>query len=298
MNFLRKISIIIAALFVPIFFASCGAKGSEGAGSSSPADGSDKKPNGYYSVSTKSDSDLMTGINDEEEPVTLSVAFSDGAIEWDDVSAHVYIVKIDGKQVESTGALSYVPSLSAGIYTAEVVAYLSFSPTKTISGQVEIFIPASPPTLFVEGDLIFWSETEGAAGYDIYKDGSLLCRVTESRYLAAQDGLYSVKVVFDDARMNSAMSEAVVVGEVELSAPIIRIDGDFIRWSAVPGAQLYVVYIEGAVATVCVDTFFELSLLYSLQYAQDYPEGIEVAVSAKSENADDSPLSNTVIYKK
>ena len=296
MSFLRKTIIIFIALLAAASLASCKAKGIESPDSSSPNDTHHGKSGNHYSVDSGPIIDVDDIDKDEVEP--LFVCFSGGAIRWDDVSAVVYTVKIDGEKAANTTDLYFVPSLSAGVYVAEVVAYLSLGSAKTMSGQVEIAVSANKPIIASDGYVISWDGVDGAVGYDIYKDGGFLCRVTDNSYAAAQDGLYSVKVIFADPRLNSPMSESVVVGEIELSAPAIFFDGDFIRWSAVPGAQMYAIYIEGDLAAVCFDNFYELGILYAQQYAESYPEGIEVSVSARAAGAQESPLSNVVTFKK
>ena len=179
MSFLRKTIIIFIALLAAASLASCKAKGIESPDSSSPNDTHHGKSGNHYSVDSGPIIDVDDIDKDEVEP--LFVCFSGGAIRWDDVSAVVYTVKIDGEKAANTTDLYFVPSLSAGVYVAEVVAYLSLGSAKTMSGQVEIAVSANKPIIASDGYVISWDGVDGAAraggggeGGEVGDDGFLV----------------------------------------------------------------------------------------------------------------------------
>jgi len=236
---------------------------------------------------------------DDYSGVELSVWIEGSELCWTDVSAVLYSVCV-GEDTFTTADTRIEHSLPAGIYEVSVRAYFSVEPLKFKDFTGEAVVRAQPPVLTVDGRTLTWSAATGDAVYNVYKDGKLLAQVAENRFVAEEDGLYSVSVVYGDNRLSSDASAAVAVGSVPLSQPSIFLTGTVISWSVVPGAEAYVVLAEGEVATVIFgenNVSVDFLSIYNNKYSQKYPGGVNVCVYARSSGADDSPRSETVFFK-
>ena len=99
--------------------------------------------------------------------------------------------------------------------------------------------------------------------------------------------------------MNSEQSESVVVGIKSLASPTLTRDGDYISWTEVVGAELYVIYANGFVAGMVQangETKINFRSTYNLKFASTYPNGVMLTIVACAAGLEDSPHSNEVLY--
>lgn len=309
MSLLKKITALLAVLGLSIFYACSWDSGTANGGQSYPPQSSEQPSSS--SSSTASDQteepELPNNSTSQDSSVdntnvaVLELHFDGQTLYWTDVSAEVYKVSLNGKD-HLTSQPHYEVSESYGIYTVYVDGYDNLGSPKTSFGVLEIVIKAPAPILKVENGVIVWTQLNGAIGYDVYLNETLITRQTSNSYTPLEDGKYSVSAVFADDRLNSPVSAYVAIGSQQLDSPVLKIEGDLLSWSAVGGADIYFICINGEkrYTIFAPQTSIKLSTIFlnNQSIAEDYPKGstVTITVFAVSETALDSSPSNSVEY--
>ncbi len=303
---LQKIIILSAvSIIMAIIISGCGfvdpPKNSNSAnmGNSAPHTESQSAD---FSSESNTDS-IQTGTGDSSgggdviDGVALIAEHVDGEIRWNDVDAAVYEIIIDGVSCDTT--TEHVFSLADythGVYSVEIRAYMSLGKGDYASAFIICVIRAETLTVTLQDRTLCWQAVNGAVGYKIYKDDAFITQISQTSYVAEEDGIYSVSVIFEDARLNSEKSIPIAVGNIALSAPTLTIEGSLLKWTEIPGAQMYFVCMgDERIATVMTNRL-DIGKIYANKYKEDYPDGITVYVYAAMGDKD-GPHSNTVTYK-
>lgn len=208
------------------------------------------------------------------------ISLNGNVVSWNAVeNAATYDVYVDDELKESTVLTSYTLILEPGSYGIRVKALPSDTKAYTASAfsNEVTYVAVSPsaevlsaPVLTLEGDVVRWSAIEHAVSYDVFVDGSLAANVTETSYslTIAENGSYRITVTAKGDGVNytsSAASEALTytVGESapeKLSAPVLTLEENVVRWSAVDNAVNYDVYVDGAFVENVTQTNYALDI--------------------------------------
>ncbi len=279
-------------------------------GSSLPSGGSSHSTGGEQSSQSPSGSSTSSSTNEISPPEPcladpiLKWNAEEGALSWNDVGATVYTVYLNGEYFGLTENLSYsVADLKYGIYSAEVRCYAELGDQAYSKGTLEFVVKAQPPEVAADGMTISWQAADGALYYEIYaRDDSgkvtFIAQIQGNSYTAEADGEYFVKVVFGDERLSSDLSAPVAVGDLPLTPPQnVRQEGDSIIWSAVVGAQLYIVYADGKTVYMGNATSFDFRSKFEERFAESHPNGVSITVVCRADGKEDSKPSSPITYK-
>jgi hypothetical protein len=182
------------------------------------------------------------------------------------------------------------------VYEVSVKAYLKLEPIVCVTGRIEVAIRGLAPVVTVNGSLLSWTAVDGAACYQIFKETAYFAQISGTS-LEVEAGIYTVVAVFDDERLNSPASQAVVVGAYEVVAPRLTLNGDYIEWTAVEGAMYYEIYVNGTLAKKFTGTRYNFRPHYIEFCESDYPNGVTITVVAYINKNSKSPHSNEVFFK-
>ena len=106
--------------------------------------------------------------------------------------------------------------------------------------------------------------------------------------------------MFEDERLNSERSILVEVGSNVLSSPVLSRDGNYIEWTEVANAQMYSISVNGKVVQMVLAgsrNRLDLMKIYSIKYADDYPDGVTISIFATASGFESSAHSNGILFK-
>ena len=173
-------------------------------------------------------------------------------------------------------------------------------------GNLVSFVVANPqelpaPAISISGTTLSWSAVAAAMGYRIYINGVAseetitattfnlagLASGTRLQVRAIADGSH-----FEDSELSNEVTFTITTGQPQpqqLSAPVIRLLGTTLTWSAVSNAARYQVYLNGQMVGVASGTSFSFAQLTD-------GERLQVRAIGDGVNFSDSVLSNTVTF--
>ena len=249
----------------------------------------------YAVKSTSTSSDYSTSeLSNEvthiisEQLATPQISIEGKVISWQAVAhAETYVIYENGVVIyQSWNRTSYeIEQTVVGDYIYFVVArsgnpaYEMSGNSNTVSYTVEPTALATPSDLAVDGNLLSWTESEGAGTYEIYEDDIIVAKQAHSPYQIPIDhepGTFSFTVKAFPAKndkqyLESEVSEPLIHevsdDRTQLAAPTIRyetreeyknpgnedltrpdeekVTKEYIVWDAVPNAGAYFVYEDG-----------------------------------------------------
>lgn len=314
-----KISLLFVLILAFALFASCsfggsaqgGLNGGSINGTSDNSSGSvadtpddnngDSVQNGVGGGSSvpgsSSTSDTASQGGDFQD-VVLTLVVEGGLISWTDVGAEVYKLFVGDKEFTTTETEFTPDGISYGVHIITVKAYLSLEPVVSVVGVAEYVVRPTPPVITLVDGVISWDEFDGAIGYAIYLNDAFIAQKADNCYLPEEDGYYSVCALFEDERLNTARSNAVVVGDVKLTAPVVELVGNMLKWTQSVGAELYYIYFDGVLKVVvsAEGETCEYDLTEWSNNPEDYPEGFTITVVAYSTVYGESDASNGVKF--
>ena len=223
-------------------------------------------------------------------PGTLQAAAGDGEVTltWTSASnATSYDILRDGVTIGTTATNSYLDqtAVNGQSYSYAVIAHntVGTSPvSNTVTATPSSVTPNAPQGLFAPaGDnsvSLAWLPSDGATGYNIYRDGNLIATTSATTYTdtSARNGTtYSYAITATRATEESSTSGAVAVTPVGTTpvapAGISSVVGDgqvALSWSAPTGANHYEIFRDGtSIATSTVASYTATGLANGTSYS-------------------------------
>jgi len=227
-----------------------------------------------------------------------NVTITDGVLTWDavtDATAYTVIVDSNSYTVSVTTFDLNTLDLPVGTYPVHIVATQGLNlsePSTTINFVVEAVVIGVPQNVAINDGVVTWSAVTDASSYVVHV-GTETHTVTVTTFdlstLTLTEGNYSVFVVAMIGTDASSPSTTVsyFVGGTTLDVPQnVAIAAGILTWSAVAGADSYVVYVDEDSYTVTVTT-------YDLTTLDLAPGDHDVFVAAKA--GTDLSASSTVL---
>ncbi|KHD37441.1 hypothetical protein NL50_04500, partial [Clostridium acetobutylicum] len=203
--------------------------------------------------------------------VTASVTSTSINVSWDKVDgATSYDIEVDGTVIAGVTGTSYIVSgLAPGsthtyrvrVTTGAGVGEFSELTTKTTLSVVTN-VTASVTSSSID---VSWDKVDGAIGYDIEVDGTVINNITETSYMISNlkpgsTHTYRVRVItlagigdWTDLTTKSTLSLVTNITSSVTSTSIT------VNWDKVVGATSYDVEIDGKVVTAITDTSYVAS---------------------------------------
>lgn len=220
----------------------------------------------------------LSACNDNADKTELSapvISLQGSTISWSEVEhADGYEVYEGTEKVATQTRTSYVISKTeAGTYTYRVKATSTDDKfiTSDFSNEVVYEVEASStepetptqlasPVITLTENIITWQAVDHASIYVIYENDVEVGRQLTTSYTInrAEEGDYTYTVVAtsssasytQSAPSNEVVYTVEVSGEpVQLSKPVVELDGAVLSWEAVPHATEYIVYEDGDMVT-------------------------------------------------
>lgn len=151
------------------------------------------------------------------------------------------------------------------------------------------------PVLTASGTEVSWNAVEGADGYEVFVNDVSVGVVTETSFSLADRsaGEYSVSVIAkgDGANRTDSLPAEKVTVEIfgTLSAPVLVLNGNTVRWEAVANAVSYAVYVNGEFRISVTETVYAVSDTEPGEYSV-------TVVAEGNEWYSDSERSAAVVY--
>ncbi|MBU1093895.1 MAG: hypothetical protein KKH01_05485 [Firmicutes bacterium] len=196
-----------------------------------------------------------------------NVVITDGVISWDavtDADSYMVFVDTDTYTVTVTTFDLNTLDLAVGTYPVQIVAMQGTnisSPSTTVNFVVEPLVVGVPQNVAIASGIVTWSAIAGATGYTVHV-GSDTYDVTVTTFdlttLSLAQGNYPVYVVAKIGTDVSTASTTVsyFVGGTTLDVPQnVTISNGIVTWSAVSGADSYIVYVDAVSHPVTLTTF-------------------------------------------
>lgn len=187
-----------------------------------------------------------------------NITINDGVIMWDDVNkASGYIVYIDGSKYEVSNTEINIPTFSAGIHTASVVARGngSFIISSTPSPDYTIKKLNAPSNISIENYLIKWDSVFESTTYRVLIGDTLVQESSNNSFFIDPEFITTqsvIKIVAIGNGVNILDSDASNTQPItRLSAPTsLSTDNNNITWNEVVGADEYELHINNVVRVV------------------------------------------------
>ena len=223
-------------------------------------------------------------------PGTLEASAGDGEVTltWTAASkATSYDIQRDGVTIGTTATTSYLDqtAVNGQTYSYVVIAHntVGTSPaSNTVAVTPSASAPSAPQGLFAPaGDnsvSLAWLPSDGATGYNIYRDGNLIATTSATTYTdtSARNGTaYGYAITANRGTQESGTSGAVSVTPIGVtpSAPvgISTTIGDgqvSLAWSAPAGANHYEIFRDGvSIGTSTAASYTATGLTNGTSYA-------------------------------
>lgn len=259
---------------------------------------------GSFAVATSVVPSAPTGVR-------ATAGATDVALSWDPVpGADAYRVYRDGTLVASpTGTSTSDTGLTPGTTYSYAVAATNEVGTSARSASVQVTpplpIPAVPTQLVAtagDGRVdLAWTAVPGATSYAVVRDGTPLATVTDPAYAdkAADNGTtYSYAVAAVNSSGSSARSTAVdatpLPPKPAVPADVTATAGDqrvALAWTAVPGADGYRVFRDGAlVASLVATSYADTAVVNGTSYSWTVAAQNIAGASAQSAAVSATPM--------
>jgi len=237
------------------------------------------------------ESEYSSSFENSAAEKNITAVFDGEILSWQG-GAEYYYVYIDGEKVCRTEDVSFLPEVSAGLHGVQICGVYQDG-SEVFSDTVEIAVPYPSPVVYADGRTLKWDLCSDAAGYNIYKEGAFIAQIQVNFYFCDEDGAYSVSLAFDDERLNSPRSNSVIVAENTGDAPVLSLEGDVLKWSAVPDSQYYSIKVNGKTVMIIEGTVCDISDYFTMH--EEYSGEVKLTVSARFENGEGT-ASNEVSY--
>ena len=196
-----------------------------------------------------------------------NVVITDGVLTWDavtDATTYTVIVNSNSYTVSVTTFDLNTLDLPIGTYPVHIIAMQGTNlsePSTTINFVIGAVVVGVPQNVAIADGIVTWSAVTGADSYVVHV-GTETHTVTVTTFdlttLTLEQGNYSVSVVAMIGT-NASSSSTIVsyfVGGITLDVPQnVTITDGILTWSAVTGADSYVVYVDTDSYTVTVVTY-------------------------------------------
>lgn len=266
------------------------------------------------------DAEIANGNHNGELTIYLyrqvsGLTWDSGRLSWDAITDATYAIYVNDELVARTQSNSYdlEITLDAGRNKIHVVAENASNITDNSgsdyenNGTVYITKLAQAQNLAISNKKLTWDAVEGASGYEVYCNGSLVATVNATSYdvvidnSKASNDTYSVRACGDENVLPSEISqETVSIGCLATPTGVTVVDS-VLQWSAVSGAVGYQVYVDDTLMYTVDESTLSVSLLGKLEKGSYALSVLAVGndsyllSSAKSESVS-YVVSETIIY--
>jgi len=201
------------------------------------------------------------------QPLAVPVLSRDGGIvSWEAVpNASGYKYKIDDGEEETASGLSVPLEEGQSIVVKAVGDGVYYTDSAWSDSLLYTRFVLETPVVQTSGNLAVWEAVENASGYKYKIDGGQE-QTTSERSVSLQDGQTIVVMALGEGDYkNSDWSVAVTYTATVLATPVVEMDGNVARWTAVENASGYKYKINGGAEQSTTDTFVALESGQSIE---------------------------------